>query len=68
MRGKERIAMTLWGLGVFVAASTVRNILRRPRPRRSFPEVAATERLKAGPRKVVARYPNHVRSFDRTRV
>jgi transposase len=27
--GRHRIAMTLWGLGVFVAASTVRNILRQ---------------------------------------
>ena len=68
MWGKERIAMTLWGLGVFIAASTVRNILLRPRPRGSSPEVAAAEGLKAGPRQIVARYPNHVWSVDRTRV
>jgi len=68
IRGKERIAMTLWGLGVFVAASTVRNILLRPRPRRSSPEVAAAEGLKASSRQIVARYPNHVWSVDRTRV
>ena len=30
--GRHRIAMVLWGLGVFVAASTVRNILCRPMP------------------------------------
>jgi transposase InsO family protein len=68
MWGKERIAMTLWGLGVFIAASTVRNILRRPRPRGSSPEVAAAEGLRARPRQVVACYPNHVWSVDRTRV
>jgi len=68
MWGKERIAMTLWGLGVFIAASTVRNILLRPRPRRSSPEVAAAEGLKASPRQIMARYPNHVWSVDRTRV
>jgi transposase InsO family protein len=68
MWGKERIALALWGLGVFIAASTLRNILRRPRPRRSSPEVAAAEGLEASPRQVVARYPNHVWSVDRTRV
>jgi transposase InsO family protein len=68
MWGKERIAMTLWGLGIFVAASTVRNILRRPRPRRSSPGLAAAEGIKADPRQIVARYPNHVWSVDRTRV
>ena len=30
--GRHRIAMTLWGLGIFLAASTVRNILLRARP------------------------------------
>ena len=67
MWGKERIAMTLWGLGVFIGASTVRNILRRPRPRRSSPEVAVAEGYNASPRQAVARYPNHVWSVDRTR-
>jgi hypothetical protein len=60
MWGKERIAMTLWGLGVFGAVSTVRTILHRPRPRRSSPEVAAAEGLKAGPRQIVARYRTHL--------
>ena len=60
--------MTVWGLGVFVAASTARNILRRPWPRRSSPQAAAAEGLKAGPRQVIARYPNHVWSVDRTRM
>ena len=33
--GRHCIAMTVWALGVFVAASTVRNILLRPRPRKA---------------------------------
>ncbi len=47
----------------------MRNILRRPRPR---PEGAAAAAAKAPqdskPRQIVARYPNHVWSVDRTRV
>jgi len=31
--GRHRIASILWLLGVFVAASTVRNVLLRPKPR-----------------------------------
>jgi len=50
-----------------VAASTVRNILLRPRPEASAPAAAqAKEPVK--PRQIVARYPNHVWSVDRTRV
>jgi transposase InsO family protein len=65
--GRWRIAMTVWGLGVFVAASTVRNILLRPRPEASAPAPAqAKEPVK--PRQIIARYPNHVWSVDRTRV
>ena len=66
--GRHRIAMTLWGLGVFVAASTARNILLRPRPRRWSPQPAAAGKGDAKPRQIVARYPNHVWSVDRTRV
>jgi len=65
--GRHRTAMVLWGLGVFVAASTVRNILLRPRPPRSSPEPVAVKE-EAKPRQIVARYPNHVWSVDRTRV
>ncbi len=65
--GRHRIAMAAWGLGVFVAASTVRNILLRPRPPQSSPEPAAVKQ-EAKPRQIVARYPNHVWSVDRTRV
>jgi transposase InsO family protein len=67
--GRHRIAMVLWGLGVFVAASTVRNILLRPRPRPGgIPMIAAMEPEERKPRQIVARYPNHVWSVDRTRV
>jgi transposase InsO family protein len=65
--GRHRIAMVVWGLGVFVAASTVRNILLGPRPPRSSAEPTAAKQ-KAQPRQIVARYPNHVWSVDRTRV
>ena len=65
--GRHRIAMTLWALGVFVAASTVRNIVLRPKPRTAPAAVrqATQEQIS---RQVVARYPNHVWSVDRTRV
>jgi len=67
--GRHRIAMVLWGLGVFVAASTVRNILLRPRPRpEGTPVIAAMEPEERKTRQIVARYPNHVWSVDRTRV
>ncbi len=67
--GRWRIAMTLWGLGVFVAASTVRNILLRPRPEASAPAlVQAKEKEPVKHRQIIARYPNHVWSVDRTRV
>ena len=65
--GRNRIAMTLWTLGVFVAASTVRNILLRPKPRRAAPQ-AATRKEEGKPREITAGYPNHVWSVDRTRV
>jgi transposase InsO family protein len=66
--GRHRIAMTTWGLGVFVAASTVRDILKRPRPCRVSAHVGVAKQPEAQPRQIVARYPNHVWSVDRTRV
>ena len=66
--GRNRIAMTMWTLGVFVAASTVRNILLRPRPGRTAPQAAAICRHEQKQREIIARYPNHVWSVDRTRV
>ena len=65
--GRNRIANTLWLLGVFVAASTVRNVLLQPKPR-TAPAVAKAQEAPATPRAIVARYPNHVWSVDRTRV
>ena len=68
MWGRHRIAMTVWGLKVFVAASTVRNILQRARPTRASAHVAVAEKATENPCQIVARYPNHVWSVDRTRV
>ena len=65
--GRNRIANILWLLGVFVAASTVRNVLLQPKPR-AAPAVAKTTAHPAKPREIVARCPNHVWSVDRTRV
>jgi len=67
MWGRDRIAMTLWALRVFISATTVRDILLRPRPQASTPAPAEAEES-VRPRKVIARYPNHVWSVDRTRV
>jgi len=67
--GRRRIALVLGALGVFLAASTVRNILLRARPRRAgAPAAAAGEPEERKPRQIVARHPNHVWSVDRTRV
>jgi transposase-like protein len=65
--GRKRIAMTLWALRVFVSASTVRNVLLRPAPPKA-PAAAAVNVAHTKPRPIVARYPNHVRSVDHTRV
>ncbi len=65
--GRHRIAMTVWALGVFVSATAVRDILLRPRPKRSAPQ-AACAKPEPKRREIVASYPNHVWSVDRTRV
>jgi transposase InsO family protein len=65
--GRHRIASILWLLGVFVAASTVRNILLQPKPKNA-PAAAKAQKAPARPREIFARYPNHVWSVDRTRV
>jgi transposase InsO family protein len=65
--GRQRIANTVWLLGVFVAASTVRNILLQPKPKNA-PAASKAQEAFAAPREIVARYPNHVWSVDRTRV
>jgi len=67
--GRRHIALVLGTLGVFLAASTVRNILLRPRPRpEGTPAATAGKPEEKQPRQIVARYPNHVWSVDRTRV
>jgi transposase InsO family protein len=65
--GRHRMAMTLWALGVFISATTVRDILLRPKPQASTP-VPAQAKEAGKPRQIIARYPNHVWSVDRTRV
>ena len=67
--GRVRIANQLKLLGVFLSASTVRNILQRPKPRKSpespeKPQKAAEEQARSIP----AWYPNHVWSIDTTEV
>jgi transposase InsO family protein len=67
--GRRHFALVLGTLGIFLAASTVRNILLRPRPRSAgTPATAAGKPEEKKPRQIVARYPNHVWSADRTRV
>jgi transposase InsO family protein len=65
--GRDRIANTIWLLDVFVAASTVRNVLLRPKPR-TAPAAAKAQAASSAPRQIVAGYPNHVWRVDRTRV
>lgn len=66
--GRRRISLVLGTLGIFLAASTVRNILLRPRPRPEGTPAAAGTPEEKQPRQIIARYPNHVWSVDRTRV
>ena len=67
--GRRHIALVLGTLGIFLAASTVRNILLSPKPRPAGTPAAATAKPEQEqPRQIVARYPNHVWSVDRTRV
>lgn len=67
--GRVRIANQLALPKIFIAGSTVRNILDRPEPRnRPDPKVKPAESDKATPRSIPARYPNHVWSIDMTTV
>jgi transposase len=67
--GRRRIGLVLGTLGIFLAASTVRNILLRPKPRpEGTPAAAPGTPEEKKLRQIVARYPNHVWSADRTRV
>jgi transposase InsO family protein len=65
--GRVRIANQLALLNIFISASTVRNILQRPRPRKtpgSSAKPRKTEDIKE--RSIPAWYPNHVWSIDTT--
>jgi putative transposase len=68
--GRIRIANQLRLLGIFLAASTVRNILQRPKPRDTpaAPVTAEKSQEKAESRSIPASYPNHVWSIDTTKV
>ncbi len=66
--GRFRIANQLGLLNIFIAASTVRNILNRPKPRKPVVEVSTSEKTdeEKPPRSIPAWYPNHVWSIDTT--
>jgi len=68
--GRVRIANQLARLNVFISASTVRNILNSPKPRRpgECPVVSTKMQEKTEARSIPAWYPNHVWSIDTTEV
>ncbi|MHC4489912.1 MAG: DDE-type integrase/transposase/recombinase, partial [Planctomycetota bacterium] len=65
--GRVRIANQLALLNIFISASTVRNILQKPKP-----TVTSSTRKEAGEKEqaksIPAWYPNHVWSIDTTEV
>jgi transposase len=68
--GRIRIANQLKLLGIFLSASTVRNILQRPKPRDTPASAAKPQKTEEKPesRSIPAWYPNHVWSVDTTKV
>ncbi len=66
--GRIRISMQLALLEVFLAASTVRNILGRPQPAGPASPICrrAMDPEEQSNRSILAWYPNHVWSVDRT--
>jgi transposase InsO family protein len=68
--GRIRIANQLKLLGISLSASTVRNILQRPKPRDTPVAPACPEKTEEKPesRSIPAWYPNHVWSIDTTKV
>jgi transposase InsO family protein len=66
--GRVRIANQLALLNIFLAASTVRNILNRPKPRTGPKSAANPKKVedKTEARSIPAWYPNHVWSIDTT--
>ncbi|MFH2001566.1 MAG: hypothetical protein ABIK28_17920 [Planctomycetota bacterium] len=68
--GRFRIANQLALLNIFISASTVRNILNRPKPRKETTKAFTVEQTKEQkePRSIPAWYPNHVWSIDTTTI
>ena len=68
--GRIRIANQLKLLNIFLCASTVRNILRRPKPRRTPTAATPAEKPQeeTPSHAIPASYPNHVWSVDTTKV
>lgn len=64
--GRHRVAMQVWLLNVFVSASTVRNILKQPYPRKPESRALVIEQKPSSQRSIPAGYPNHVWSADIT--
>jgi len=66
--GRIRIANQLALLNIFISASTVRNILQRPKPRNTPTcfEIPREAQAKTESRSIPAWYPNHVWSVDTT--
>jgi len=66
--GRFRIANQLGLLNIFIAASTVRNILNRPKPRKPVVEASTADNTEEEmpPRSIPAWYPDHVWSIDST--
>ena len=65
--GRVRIANQVRLLGVFVAPSTVRNILSRSKPPPTYKQ-EPVDHGRPSRRSIPAFYPNHVWSADVTRV
>jgi transposase InsO family protein len=68
--GRIRIANQFKLLGIFLSASTVRNILQRPKPPDTPASPATPEKPQEKPEShsIPAWYPNHVWSVDTTKV
>jgi hypothetical protein len=66
--GRVRVDNQLALLNIFLAASTVRNILNQPKPRTGPTAPAKPKKVQDKVRSIPAWYPNHVWSIDTTMV
>jgi len=64
--GKVRISNQLRLLEIFLSASTVRNILTRPQPRKTPESSVKPKKVQDTANSIPAWYPNHVWSIDTT--